>query len=139
MKKNCLFCAKIKDSDFQSVIYEDEKVIVVLDKDWVIKGHTLIIWKKHVINGSQLSEKEFNYFTSVLQRIERILLAQLNKDKAVILKSGGHIKHLHFHIYPVSKDASWKEIKQLFDKKNKPNYSSKEKRKLVNQLKKALQ
>ena len=96
--------------------YEDEKVFVMLDRDWAVKGHSLVIWKEHALNMSDLDESDFNHFAKIVRNTEKALLTVTQMDKSVVLKSGGIVSHFHFHIYPVSSNMPWNEIQCLFDK-----------------------
>ena len=86
----------------------------MLDRDWAVKGHALVIWKKHALNMSDLSEADFAHFSHIVRRTEESLLKVLNKDKSIILKTGGIVSHFHFHIYPVQSDMPWESVLALF-------------------------
>lgn len=131
----CIFCKIIKKKIPADIIYEDENILTMLDIDDSIKGHTLVIWKKHYINVSDLPEKDFIYFSKILHKTEKTLLKTLNKDLSLILKSGIMVSHFHFHIYPVSANITWPEIKDVFGKEIKYHYKKGEKEKFISELK----
>lgn len=137
--ENCTFCKiacrKIRPED---IFYEDEKLFAMIDQDWAVKGHVLVIWKKHVRNISDLSEKNFLHFSKIVRKTEACLLDYLNVDKSIILKSGGLQSHFHFHIYPVKSDISWEAVKDIFDKKARYTPSDIEAKDLIIHLKKVL-
>jgi histidine triad (HIT) family protein len=120
---DCIFC-KFASHEIvpPDVFYEDEKVLVKLDRDWAVKGHSLVIWKEHAFNMSDLSEDDFSHFSKVVRKTEAVLLKALNVDKSIVLKSGGIVSHFHFHIYPVLSSVPWDAILALFNKdvKNEP-------------------
>lgn len=131
---DCVFCRIIRKEVPADIIYEDENVLTMLDIDYSIKGHTLVIWKKHYINISDLPENDFIYFSRILHKTEKTLLKTLKKDRSLILKSGIIVPHFHFHIYPVSYNITWPEIKDIFSKKTKYQYKRGEKEKLIKLL-----
>lgn len=133
---NCVFCRIITKKEISNIVFEDKKVLVILDRDDAIKGHLLVIWKKHCLNISDLTEKEYLHFSKILYRTEKIVLKMLKKEKSVILKSGGLFSHFHFHIYVVNKNTKWSEIKDMFDKKIKYTFKLGEKKKLNDNLQK---
>jgi histidine triad (HIT) family protein len=134
--KNCVFCEIIeKKKAKQNTIFEDDKVLVMLDIDWVVKGHTLVIWKKHFENASELLLENYQYFSNVFHKTEKALLEVLGAERSVTLKSGGLVSHFHFHIYPVKKETSWHEIKNLFDKKVRYEPKPGEQKELILKLK----
>lgn len=137
-KDKCVFC-KIVDGEMSpDIIYEDKEVLVILDIDWVTKGHSLVIWKDHHINASDLTKDEYSRFSDVLYRTEKALLDVLQKEKSVVLKTGGLIPHFHFHIYPLDSDTPWQEIKDMFDKKVKYQPKDGETEELLSKLKEKL-
>lgn len=132
---DCVFCKIIAKGNQKDTIFEDGKVLVMLDVDWAVKGHTLVIWKEHFENASEMSVQDFKYFSEIYHKTERALLNVLRVDKAVVLKSGGLVSHFHFHIYPVKKETGWQTIKDAFDKKIRYYPKAGEKEKLVSDLK----
>lgn len=98
MKPPCIFCANLSALE---VVHEDDATAVVLHEDWAVRGHAMVVWKRHVQNISELSEAELAHFASVYQRAEGALLALTGADRAVMLKPGIATPHLHLHIYPV--------------------------------------
>ena len=134
----CLFCNITSEIKAQGLLYEDDLTLVILDQDWAVKGHTLVIFKKHIVNLSELKILEYLHLMKVLYQIEKMLLQLLSADKSVILKSGGLQSHLHFHIYPVNKDTSWTRLKEIFDKKIRYNFTQAEKEELIAQIRSKL-
>ena len=119
----CIFCKfATHEVEGADIFYEDDKVFVMLDRDWAVKGHALVIWKKHALNMSDLTETDFTHFSKVVRKAEEVLLQTLNMDKSIVLKSGGIVSHFHFHIYPVRSDMPWNSILALFNRevKNDP-------------------
>ena len=61
----------------------------------------MVIWKRHVENISELSQEELAHFWRVYQNAESALLEITGADRAIMLKLGIAVPHLHVHIYPV--------------------------------------
>ncbi|MFB6182585.1 MAG: HIT family protein [Candidatus Nanohaloarchaea archaeon] len=104
MGKDCVFC-KIIDGEIPShKVYEDDKMIAILDANPVSKGHTLVIPKNHVetIHEAEGMEYLHNGLVKVSNALEEafnpegINIAQNNGEKA-----GQEVFHLHFHVTPV--------------------------------------
>ena len=119
----------------EDLIYQDDDLAVILDADYAVKGHLLVIWKKHANNLSDLSEEEYLRFSKIVHKTEKALLKNLKLDKSIILKSGGLVSHFHFHIYPVRSNIAWDEVKKIFEKKVRYNYKEGEKSELVKHFK----
>ncbi len=100
-QSECTFCALQYQSDNPDIVFEDDRIIVVLDPDWVVKGHTLVIWKKHYETASELPQDDFRYFADMLYRTEKAVMRIAGGKKAVILESGILIPHFHMHVYPI--------------------------------------
>ncbi len=114
---NCIFCAfATHTQEPPAVFYEDDKVFAMLDRDWAVKGHSLVIWKEHAFNISDLNEEDFAHFSKIVRKTEEALLSVLGMDKSIVLKSGGIESHFHFHIYPVRTTTPWDQILALFNK-----------------------
>ena len=138
--KKCPFCRIIAGKKTtEDKIFEDDKVLIMLDEDWAVKGHTLVIWKKHVENASELSIEDFEYFLKILYKTEKALLGVLGVERSILLKSGCLVSHFHFHIYPVKKETDWQTIKDIFDKKLRYQSKPGEKKELIFSLRKCFQ
>jgi diadenosine tetraphosphate (Ap4A) HIT family hydrolase len=98
MNDSCLFCGHLNSLE---LVYEDDRAAVALHEDWAVRGHAMVIWKRHVENISELSDEDLAHFWRVYQMAESALLEKTNADRAIMLKLGIAVPHLHVHIYPV--------------------------------------
>lgn len=98
-RKKCEFCSGFEHLE---AVYENDVAVVALHDDWAVRGHAMVVARRHVENISGLSEEEFAGFTAVYRRAERVLLELTGAERAVILKLGIAVPHLHVHIYPVA-------------------------------------
>jgi diadenosine tetraphosphate (Ap4A) HIT family hydrolase len=98
MNDSCLFCGHLNSLE---LVYDDDRAAVALHEDWAVRGHAIVIWKRHVENISELSEEDVAHFWRVYQMTERALLETTHADRAIMLKLGIAVPHLHVHIYPV--------------------------------------
>lgn len=134
----CVLCKIINKEIPSDSIYEDEKILVTLDIDWAVKGHTLIIWKKHHLNLSDLSEKDYLYFSKILYKVERSILKITKKERSIVLKTGLLVSHFHFHIYPTIMNISLEDIEKMIEKKIRYKFTEKEKEEFIRILRKEL-
>lgn len=103
--KDCLFCKIAKGEIPSDKIYENDNFFSVLDKNQDIKGHALVISKKHFETildlpsslGAELVDCIKNTSLKIidLHKSEGFNIAQNNFDAA-----GQVVKHIHFHILP---------------------------------------
>jgi diadenosine tetraphosphate (Ap4A) HIT family hydrolase len=98
------------DLNSLELVFEDDRVAVVLHEDWAVRGHAMVVWKEHVENVADLSDDEWLRLSNVYRRTERALLDVTQADRAIIMKLGIAVPHLHIHIYPVSAALSRAEV-----------------------------
>jgi diadenosine tetraphosphate (Ap4A) HIT family hydrolase len=97
------------------VLFEDDRVLVILHVDWAVRGHAMVVWKAHVENVADLTADESAHFAAVHHRAERALLAATGADRAILLKLGIATPHLHLHIYPVSASLDRATVMEIID------------------------
>ncbi len=105
IKKDCIFCkitAKEIPKDF---IYENANFVSFLDDNPRVKGHTLIIPKKHYVNSFDLPSSLGVEFLDTIKNVAEIH----SKDKDVggfnLLQNnfpvaGQVVMHFHLHFLP---------------------------------------
>jgi diadenosine tetraphosphate (Ap4A) HIT family hydrolase len=112
MNDSCLFCGHLNSLE---LVYDDDRAAVALHEDWAVRGHAMVIWKRHVENISELSEEDVAHFWRVYQMTERALLETTNADRAIMLKLGIATPHLHVHIYPVRESLSRAAVMDIIE------------------------
>lgn len=113
----CVFCDDVTRAG--EVVFEDERVWVVLHDDWAVRGHAMVVAKAHVENASSLDVDEWTHLARVWHHAERALLALTNTDRAIALKLGIQTPHLHVHIYPVASTLTREEVFAIIDGKGR--------------------
>src|SRR2546430_2612231 len=96
----CVFCIDVRAAG--EVIVEDDRLWIVLHDDWSVRGHAMVVWKKHVENISDLTAYDAVHFMTAYHRAERALLAATGAARAIIFKLGFAPPPPHSHFYPVS-------------------------------------
>jgi histidine triad (HIT) family protein len=102
---NCIFCKIIKNEISSYRIYENDLVIVFLDKFPASFGHLLIVPKKHYVNLEEIDEVLLNELMLVIKKMGLLVKDRLNVlAYNVVLNNGKEagqiISHLHFHLIP---------------------------------------
>ena len=97
------------------MVHEDARCIVVLHDDWSVRGHAMVVWRRHVENLSDLSDDELQHFIRIEADAERALLAATGAERAILLKLGIQTPHLHLHIYPVPATADRAAVMRAID------------------------
>lgn len=101
----CVFCNIIEGKIPSSKIYEDDDVLAILDISQAIKGHTLVMPKKHYENILQIPEDDYIKVMSKVKKIAQVILKAFDAKGLNILNncnevSGQTVMHFHVHIIP---------------------------------------
>ena len=102
----CVFCKIISGEYSSHKIYEDDKVLAILDLSQATLGHTLVMPKAHLENIFELDEdttkhlfnvvvKISNHYKEVIPNLAGINLLNNNGEAA-----GQTVMHFHMHIIP---------------------------------------
>lgn len=101
----CIFCEIINGNIPSSKVYENDKVLAILDLSQTTYGHTLVMPKKHYDNILDMPADELSYLIVKTQELSKMLLNKLNAKGCNILANtnevaGQTIMHAHIHIIP---------------------------------------
>ena len=83
----------------EAVIYEDKKLYACLASHPIVKGHTIVVWKKPVKDLHLLSKKNYSYLMNKVDEVRNALLKTL-KLKKVYLVYMDEANHVHWHLLP---------------------------------------
>jgi histidine triad (HIT) family protein len=78
-----------------SIIYEDETVIVFLDKRPLNEGHTLVIPKKHYVDIFDIPENQLSQVHKVAQQVSVAVKKATKADGISIIQQNGWIFSYH--------------------------------------------
>jgi diadenosine tetraphosphate (Ap4A) HIT family hydrolase len=132
----CVFCNEPRDAG--ELIFEDKKLLVILHNDWAVRGHAMIVWRKHVENVADLAPDEYAHFAAVHHRVEKTLLDVTRADRAILLKLGIVTPHLHLHIYPVSASLNREQVMEIIDGKTVDAMSDEQRKTFIEELRRRL-
>ena len=105
MSADCIFCKIVAGSIPSTKVYEDADTIAFMDINPVVKGHTLVIPKKHC---DQLMLMPPDLLQKVILVTQKIAHAHINGLNAIGLNiaqangkvAGQIVPHVHFHVIP---------------------------------------
>ncbi|MHA2272197.1 MAG: HIT family protein [Candidatus Hodarchaeales archaeon] len=108
MSDDCIFCKIIAREIPAAIFYENENVIAFLDAFPAVKGHCLVVPKRHT-ESLRTSPAEVLQAAEVLPQLARIAAACVEAEGVNILcndssVAGQVIPHIHFHIVPRQAD-----------------------------------
>ncbi|KAG1797346.1 HIT-like protein [Suillus plorans] len=101
--RNCPFCRIIAGEMPSTRLYEDDKVIAILDILPLRRGHTLIIPKAH---HSRVSELPLEYASAVGQAVTKVangltkVLGNTALNVVCNQEYAQAVPHVHYHIIP---------------------------------------
>ena len=106
----CVFCKIINGVFSSSKIYEDDKVLAILDLSQATYGHTLVMPKAHYENIFDLDEETAKHLFSVVKLIANHYKTTIPNLTGINLlnnngaSAGQTVMHYHMHIIPRYED-----------------------------------
>lgn len=113
----CVFCKIVSGEYSSSKIYEDDKVLAILDLSQASYGHTLVMPKKHYENIFDLDTETAMHLFSVVKLISNHYQKVIPNLKGINLlnnngsKAGQVVMHYHMHIIPRYEDDDLVDMK----------------------------
>lgn len=108
----CPFCnPKVLKSQ---VVFETNSLRVLVDYAPVLKGHLLVIPKRHIVKAHEMIKEEWEELSIVIPKIVDVFSEHLEATDYIILEKNGprafqDIPHVHFHLLPVG-TQTWSDI-----------------------------
>jgi histidine triad (HIT) family protein len=105
----CIFCKMVFGEIPVTKIYENENFFSILDINQDIKGHALIISKKHFTTILELPNSTGNEFLDCVKSTSLNLMKKHNASGFNVVdnnfeSAGQIVEHFHVHILPRTKD-----------------------------------
>lgn len=105
MSADCIFCKIVAGSLPSTKVYEDADTIAFMDINPVVKGHTLVIPKKHCDQLMLMAPELLQKVILVTQKIAcahitGLAAIGLNVTQANGKVAGQLVPHVHFHVIP---------------------------------------
>ena len=97
---DCIFCKIVKGELPCYKIYEDEKVLAILDINPFALGHVLLLPKKHARWVWDLEDSDYLYLMEKVKTIAKVLQKSFNTDWIVEGIAGIDVSHSHVHVIP---------------------------------------
>lgn len=102
---DCIFCKIVAKEIPATVIFEDEDVLVFMDIGPIIKGHALVIPKKHYDPITETPDEIIAKLHITAKKIASAQMNALGADGVNILQnngkaSGQEVEHVHVHVIP---------------------------------------
>lgn len=82
-------------------IYEDDRVIAILDVHPIYEGHTLVIPKTQIDHIWDLNDDNYEYLWSVAKKIAKRIQAEIQPVRVGVIVEGFGVPHTHIHLVPI--------------------------------------
>ena len=104
-KKQCIFCQIISGKVQSRKIYEDEKVIALLDINPANPGHILLLTKEHYSIMPQIPDDEISHVFMAAKSLSNSMLRSIDAQGTNIIVANGiaagqRAQHFMAHIIP---------------------------------------
>ncbi len=81
-------------------VYEDEKVLAILDIHPVNIGHVLVIPKRQIDHLDDLPEEDYLSLFRTVYKISKNIKIKLSPSRVGIIVDGYGVPHAHIHVIP---------------------------------------
>jgi histidine triad (HIT) family protein len=142
MAKGCILCQVARGKLPSYKVYEDDKILGILDINPITKGHCLIIPKKHVVWYTDLVSGEAGPFFKAVWIVSKKLKKAFKAQYVTVIIRGSRIPHLHAHLVPsidgeLSATDRILDLLQYVQENQKPVANSAEMKKIAEDIRKA--
>lgn len=99
----CIFCKIAKGEIPSKKLYEDDKVIAIMDVNPRVDGHTLIIPKEHFRDFKEMPDELIIHIYKVAKELTDLLMSKLGSKGLTMGVNYGDsqvVKHFHMHLLP---------------------------------------
>ncbi len=91
-------------------MYEDDTTLAFLDIFPFVKGHTLVIPKKHFRWVWDMQSEDYHHLMVSVKKVAGLLKKSFQTDYVQILVMGQQISHAHVHLLPRTKEDGLPEM-----------------------------
>lgn len=98
---DCIFCKIIANEIPSKKIFEDDRVVVILDHRPVRTGHAMVIPKRHVDEFIDLPDDLAAHICIIANEVGRKIQETLNPARVGFAVAGFGVAHAHYHVVPM--------------------------------------
>ena len=109
VRQQCIFCQIADGKVAAKKIYEDDKVLAVLDINPANPGHILLLPKEHIAIMPQMDDELIGYMSVIAKQLSQALLRALQAQGTTVFIANGstagqRAPHFMIHIIPRMED-----------------------------------
>lgn len=118
MVEECVFCSIVGGKSRSFKVYEDEGQLAFLDIHPLVKGHTLVVPKRHFDTLLDMDEESIGKLFATVKLVARVVVQAMGAQGFRIMQNNGEsaaqvVKHVHVHILPFRLGESSFGLKRL--------------------------
>ena len=111
----CPFCREEVHKTQQ--VFETAYFRVILDYAPIVRGHLLVVPKRHVMKADELVKEEWDMLGVIIPKVVRVFHEAFSADQYILLEkngplSGQTVPHVHFHLIPIASPQMAEQARQ---------------------------
>ena len=104
-KQQCPFCLMVEGKIQVKTVYEDEKVLAILDINPITYGHILVLPKKHYSNLSLMKDEDIGYLFEIVNKLKFQIIKLVNANGSNVflaegVVAGQNADHVFVNVIP---------------------------------------
>lgn len=103
-REDCPFCQMAGAGMPAHGLYEDQSCMVLLDRESLGFGHSLVIPKRHVEKIYRLEEPEYTALVNLARKFASQLERALEVKAVGYVAFGTGLEHAHLHLVPLNEE-----------------------------------
>lgn len=109
-----IFTKIIMGEEPAEVLYDDERVIIVLSRAPMRPGHSLVIPKQPTERFYHMAAGEYEYLMQVSRKFALVLDAVFEQKVVAMQLMGLGVAHVHAHLVPINDEADMDHDRAVF-------------------------
>jgi histidine triad (HIT) family protein len=102
---DCLFCRIVAGELPSTRVYEDDRVVAIMDIFPATRGHVLVIPRAHAADVHEVADDDLTAAARTARRLAKRAMDGLGADGVTIMQSNGAaawqtVFHYHVHVIP---------------------------------------
>ena len=117
--QDCVFCKIVKGELPSRKVYEDDKILGLMDIDPFCDGHILLIPKHHYTDMMDLPEEILAHINTVAKDIVQKMMDKCEEPGMTVSYNYGDkqvVKHFHLHLLPNIDKRAEKDVEEMYRK-----------------------
>lgn len=110
MEEECVFCRIAEGKIPAKIVWENKNFLAFLDINPYVKGHLLVIPRKHYKWVWDINDKEYTEYMKVVKDLANILRDIFNTEWVEEVIAGVGVSHAHIHLLPRKENDGIGEI-----------------------------